>query len=335
MKISRTQTRKAEKWRKPYADRGGLRQALNKINGTLDSWDYLPMGEKVGRIKTLHSALSGLSSGAISEFPREFGYRIPTNALDKERWAGIVEHVKKRLDAENENLRDMKNVFSEWGVELGKIKLKVMDKRGKILGNAPLRVEHVSYPYGMNWRMHPEKDDLMTFSSPVLSRWYERRVLNRQLQRRRHPFKSAPSGGVVELINERKAFGIGELNVDPKTNRARIGFVQPLKFFQTRLRDEEKTVIKPPLEHPDILMLYGMLKEAKTHDAREVHFWDIFRPDDERNFKEIYRRILQLAKPTDSPMGFSKTENAYIEMYRRSSDDAKFIKSCVFRRRSA
>jgi hypothetical protein len=265
----RAELPKKSKWFKPYADQCGLRPVLNKIDGALESWDYLPIGRKIRNMERLHETLLRLGDGKPSKFPREFGFRFPAEALRRSDWATIEARVGRRLQLEKNNLSDMENVFSRWSI-------------------AHVKASRISHPYRMQAQFFPEHDNLIVFASPTMAKWYEKNVLKPQRRASKLPLPDMPR----RLVYEHKSFGIG--GITPLENDVvRIDFVQPLRFYKKLYMNDPG--IGTPLRHPELLMLYAQLKHAENLGAKEVHLWKIFHPEFKEPYDSVYKKLIKLA----------------------------------------
>lgn len=260
----------------------GLHIATSKIIGKLNSWDLLPMGEKIRKIRELTAALHKPPAGGEYRF---------LSLAPRDELQEISRILRSRLIAENTNLRDMKSVFSHWQVDLSRI------------GVTP---EKISYPHGTNWLaagkerlhtpLHPAHG-LYYFSSPVMASWYEKNVLKKDLI----PSRLPPAPQLIELIHSKKAFGLARMPIEKGS--ARIELVQPLVFYRKDIRSrlvrgKEGTARTLPLENPDLLILYAQLKEAKLGDAKVVRVHSGV-PSKKLPFDRIYDRIGKLSHPLD------------------------------------
>lgn len=277
----------AGRWKKEGARPMGAREVRLKLDGKLKAWDLLPIGEKIGKMEALLSAL-----GNPQERRGKFGFLA---FAPPEELARNGEYLRGRLLAEKGSLERMKEAFSRWGIDLGKINLSAED---------------ISHPNKTRWYEHPGHV-LYYFYSPGMARWYERVVEKRDLQ----PSYWQPLPDIRDVIGRRKAFGLGRMYREGK-GTATIGLVQPLVFYKKEplageARGKMGTPHRVPLANPDLLMLYAQLKEAKEQNAKVVNvkeeFRDVYGAKDKPPFLKIYDRIAELSHP------FKKTEQASLE----------------------
>jgi hypothetical protein len=261
----------AEKWHKAGARIIGREQVERKLEGKLRDWDFLPMGEKIRK-------LEGLASAARAAAPRgEFRFLslVPTGELRK-----IAERVDERLAGERGNLEDMERVFSRWGVDLGK---------------ARLRPGYISHPYGTRWWYH-EGQDLLMFTSPAMARWYEKNILKRGYQ----PSQVAPDAELVRAVDKNRVFAFGRVHTAFKPGVADIKLVQPLVFYKALggglgKKGTERAL---PLKHPELLLLYAQLKEAEKLGASKATLHKVFPSwvESDTSIPRIYENIAKTSQ---------------------------------------
>lgn len=285
----------AKKWRKTGARLFGEKEIAPKVGGTLrkikrlpDEWDLLPMGEKIAKIETLISATKNPEAHG-----REFKFLAHAG---KEELDKVSAHLKGRLASEKKSLEDMKGVFSHWGVDLGKLGLKPED---------------VSFPHGTQWSITPAEFtnwDTMLLSSPAMADWYIRNVGRKGLQASKNPMGLWYN----KRIEAEKAFGLGQIAyrtswVGERT--AHINAIQPLIFYKRAIKGmtaagtslvksgKEGTAHTVPLKHPDILILYAQLKEAREKGASMVRVYGGGEYVADPPYKKIYDRMGKLSRP--------------------------------------
>lgn len=237
----------AGKWEKKGAKITGMEQVNRKVEGKLHDWDFLPIGQKIGKIESLLSALKSPSG--------EFKF---LSLAGPDGLKGIESRLAERLKAERHSLDDMKRVFEHYGVDLGK---------------AGVRPEDISHPHGTKLSLHKEHG-LLLFTSPSLEKWYEKNVQAQNLQ----PSLQAPPREVLAAIRREKAFGIGRMSAYGKLLRylprrsVDVELIQPLMFYRTKglVEGAGGTKMAVPLQNPDLLLFYAQLKKAKELGAKTV-----------------------------------------------------------------
>lgn len=293
--MSRRMQRREAGWRKAGARPFGEKEIAPKVEGTLrkikrlpDEWDFLPLGEKIRKIETLISAIKNPEARG-----REFKFLAHTKgeALESAR-----KKLDERLASERKSLEDMKTVFSHWGVDLGKL---------------GLRPEDVSLPHGTRWSITPAEFtnwDTMLVSSPAMADWYLRTVGKKGLQ----PSKNPMGPWYNKMIENERAFGLGQIAYGSSLlggRTAHINAIQPLVFYSrggakktkagTPLTKSgmEGTAHMIPLKHPDLLILYAQLKEAREKGASTVRVYGGGEYVAEPPYKKIYDGMGKLSQP--------------------------------------
>lgn len=237
----------AGKWKKAGARITGVGQVERKLEGKLHDWDFLPIGQKIGKMESLLSAIKSPSG--------KFKF---LSLAGPEELKEIESRLAERLKAERHSLDDMRGVFEHYGVDLGKVGLKPED---------------ISYPHGTKWSLDKEHGILL-FSSPSMARWFEKNVMARGRQFSR----VGPGPLLTAAINRERAFGLGRMSTYGRFLRylprkdIKIDLIQPLVFYKTTgiVLGKEGTAQELPLSNPDLLLFYAQLREAKNLGARKV-----------------------------------------------------------------
>ncbi len=274
----------AGKWKKAGARVTGAEQVERKLEGKLHDWDFLPIGQKIGKMESLLSALKSPSG--------EFKF---LSLAGLEELMGIESRLAERLKAERHSLDDMREVFEHYGVDLGK---------------AGVRPEDISYPHETEWKLHKEHG-LLVFKSPATAKWIEDNMGKGGLQ----PSHERPPEEIVGLVGREKAFGFGKLSAYEKFMKyfprksVDIHLIQPLVFYkrigETRW-GQKGTSRAIPLENPDLLLFYAQLREAKGLGAKKVRVLNFPKYVPFRGkmvdpgyvnmpFRRIYQRINQMS----------------------------------------
>jgi hypothetical protein len=277
-------------WSKAGADRGGSRLMLNRVDGFFHRIDWNPIGDKLGDIENLRSAVVEAQRGEPANVQRILGLRSPPAGLTAEDWKRIARHANERFDAENNAFKKMKKRFDEWGVELGRIGLSV---------------EKIPLPHKIDTQTHEELGDLMTISAPSIKekcrKLYGERGFDTSQRR-------VSGWGLVlpqrDVFKKRLPFAFGKLH-DVEKGHVRIGLVQPIEFWShpgKYGRGPQNRIALTP-ENTHITVLGVLLTEAERRGARRatlgIQIMDK-NAYERSTYKKVYEDMAKLAMPSES-----------------------------------
>lgn len=242
---------------------------MRDINEKLEKWDVLPLGDKLKNIRKTHSVVLNRLSGGTHNFPRDFGFRLSADMLNRNDLVTAERHLRKRLNAEEHVLTDMRNVFAEWGV-----------------GVDPTRISH---PFRTCFE---EYEGTMLFTSPAMEKIYKK---IEKTGRRACSLKLPHD--LDRVVRKNKSFGLARLEIADE-DKAHLKIVQPFRFFipeRDSVHGVKGSGMATPIKDAHLLFFYFALRKASLLGAKRLYACRPYQTPPYPPHDHIYREIIDLA----------------------------------------
>ena len=231
---------------------------IKQTKDFLESIDFIPIGRKIWILKKILEALAIIRRGGQSPLPKAARGAEFLLELDRKSMAESFNLLKKAYEKEKQKFEDMQSTFKRWHADITKKEL-----------------ESVSVPNGCEIISEAEKEDA---------------TLLKSLKNREGTIKSGRQyyftfKGMKTWINENtngkivcKGVIVPAMEIALKLNC--FGFVlERAIYIEGKYKEKQVTDVqllvfadksgkrrKPPLKHPEVLMLYLLFKYIERED---------------------------------------------------------------------